>query len=411
MPNPHPRYKWYLLALVVLSNILILAIPSMAMSVLSKDISLDLHLTVAQVGVVWGIGALPGIFTGLLAGALGDRVGPKRVLVVVCLLAGLLGAARGLANSYLTMAGIVILIGVFSPFLNPNGIKTCGLWFPPRQLGVATGAISMGMAVGFLTGSMLSATLLAPLLGGWRNVFLLYGGLGALMSIPWFFTRAAPHDHPSAGGAPHISMRQSMAHVASQKNIWLLGLALFGVGGCIQGLLGYLPLYLRNSGWQPLNADGAISAFHAISLVFTLPIAFWSVRLGSRKRLLLIAAAAIALGTGLLSIVSGALVWPCVLMAGFVRDGFMAIFTTAVLETEGIGPTYAGTAWGFVMALSGLGNVVAPPLGNSLASYRPSAPFAFWAGLAVLGMVCLSLTKSQGSREDAPQRTQRARSF
>jgi cyanate permease len=167
------------------------------------------------------------------------------------------------------------------------------------------------------------------------------------------------------------------------------------VGGCIQGLLGYLPLYLRNIGWQPLNADGATSAFHAISLVFVLPIALWSDRLGSRKRLLLIAAASIALGTGLLSIVNGTLIWGCVLMAGFVRDGFMAIFTTMVLETEGVGPTYAGTAWGFAMAVSGLGNVIAPPLGNSLAAYQPSAPFAFWAGLAVLGIVCLALTKGR----------------
>jgi MFS family permease len=317
MPDPYPRYKWYLLALVVLSNMLISAIPSMAMSVMAKAISLDLHLTVTQVGVVWGIGALPGIVTGLLAGALGDRIGPKRVLVLVCLLAGLLGAGRGLANSFATMTGIVLLLGVVNPFLNPNGIKTCGLWFPPEQLGIASGVISMGMALGFLTGSMLSDTLLAPLLGGWRNVFLLYGGLGIFMCIPWFFSRAAPHDHPAAGGAPHISIRQAVAQVARLKNIWLLSLALFGVGGCIQGLLGYLPLYLRNIGWQPLNADGALSTFHAISLACTLPIVFLAGRLGSPRRLLLFAAGAIALGTGLLSLADGAWVWGAVLMAGF----------------------------------------------------------------------------------------------
>jgi hypothetical protein len=65
-----------------------------------------------------------------------------------------------------------------------------------------------------------------------------------------------------------------------------------------------------------------------------------------------------------------------------------------VIETDGIGPTYTGTAWGFVMAISGIGNVIAPPLGNSLAVYGPSMPFAFWAGMAVFGMVGLSLTKT-----------------
>jgi hypothetical protein len=46
------------------------------------------------------------------------------------------------------------------------------------------------------------------------------------------------------------------------------------------------------------------------------------------------------------------------------------------------------------MAISGIGNVIAPPLGNSLADYGPSVPFVFWAGLAVFGMMCLTLTKS-----------------
>jgi ACS family D-galactonate transporter-like MFS transporter len=398
MGEIHPRYKWYLLALVMLTNMFISAIPAMAMSVLSKEISLDLHLTLAQVGVVWGIGSLPMIFTSLLAGAIGDRLGPKRVLVVGCLVMGLLGAARGLAQSFAAMTAIVFLAGAFSPFINTNGIKTCGMWFPPRQLGLANGGISMGMAFGFLIGSMLSATLLSPLLGGWRNVFILYGCVGAFFAIPWFFSHAAPHDHPSAGAARHISISQALRHVARVKNIWLLGLTLFGVGSCIQGLLGYLPLYLRNIGWQPLYADGAISAFHAISLLFTLPIALWSDRLGNRKRLLFIAAGLIALGTGLLSVASGVWIWGGVLIAGFVRDGFMAIFTTMVIETKGIGYTYAGTAWGFTMAISGIGNVIAPPLGNSLADYGPSVPFAFWAALAVFGIICLAWTKKEPLR-------------
>jgi hypothetical protein len=47
------------------------------------------------------------------------------------------------------------------------------------------------------------------------------------------------------------------------------------------------------------------------------------------------------------------------------------------------------------MAISGIGNVVSPPLGNSLADYGASLPFALWAGLAVFGLVCLSLTRGK----------------
>ncbi len=64
----------------------------------------------------------------------------------------------------------------------------------------------------------------------------------------------------------------------------------------------------------------------------------------------------------------------------------MAVFMTSIIETEGVGPAYAGTAIGVVMVFSGLGNLLAPPLGNSLARAGPGAPFAFWAALAVVGL-------------------------
>jgi hypothetical protein len=90
-------------------------------------------------------------------------------------------------------------------------------------------------------------------------------------------------------------------------------------------------------------------------------------------------------------------------MAGFVRDAFMAIFMTMVIETDGVGPAYAGTALGVTMALSGLGNFLAPPPGNSLAVLWPGAPFAFWAGLAGLGMVCLGMVKTAKRETDRLQ--------
>jgi MFS family permease len=392
------NYKWYVLSLVVLTNMLVVAMPSMGMSVLAKEISQDLDLNLVQVGFVWGIGSLPSILTGLLGGAIGDKFGPKRILMMSSLIAGLLGAARGLAMDFPSMIVIVLLLGALIPVVPMNGLKTVAQWFPAAQLGLANGLMSMGMALGFLFGSLFSATTFSPLLGGWRNVLIAYGLLGASFSIPWFFVRTPPLIQDASSQGP--TMRAAMLHVLGLKEIWLLGLALFGVGGCIQGLLGYLPLYLRGIGWQALRADGALSAFHTLSMIFVLPIALWSDRLGSRKGLLLLAALSIVLGSGLLSFASGLWIWIGVLMTGFVRDAFMAIFITMVMEAEGVGPVYAGTATGLTMAVSGIGNLIAPPLGNSLAVLWPGAPFAFWSGLSALGMACLLLIKKRNVKTE-----------
>jgi cyanate permease len=392
MTGQNQNYKWYILGLVVLTDMFVVAIPQMGMSVLSKEISDNLGLNLVQVGIIWGVGALPGIFTSLLGGAIGDKVGPKRVLIAGALLGGLLGMVRGLAGSFLSMTIIMILLGAVIPFVMMNSIKVIGQWFPPQQLGLATGVQSMSMALGFIIGSLFSATTFSPLLGGWRNVLIVYGLIGAAISIPWFFTRSIEITQPTGTS---LSMRKALQHVAGLKNIWLLGFGLFGIGGAVQGTLGFLPLYLRGIGWQPLYADGALSAFHTISMIFVLPVALWSDRLRSRKPLLLIASVMIASGFGLLSVVTGNMVWMAVLLSGSVRDAFMAIFLTMVIETDDVGPIYAGTATGFTMMIGSISNVIAPPVGNSLATLWPAAPFAFWSALGVLGFVCLLMMKEK----------------
>lgn len=395
MPDQSNRTKWIILTLGVFTNMVVLAIPAMGMSVLAKEISQSLNLNLVQVGVVWGAGSLPMIFTALLGGAAGDKLGPKRILIAGSLLVGIFGAARGFANDYATMVVLTILIGSLSPLLPMNNMKLAGAWFPSHQLGLANGALSMGMAFGFMLGAMLSATVMSPWLGGWRNVLIVYGILGALFTIPWLLTPPPPRSQMTPEAAPRVSIQSSILAVIRLKNVWLLGLALFGFGGCVQGLLGYLPLYLRSVGWEAARADGTLTLFHSVSLLFVLPIALWSDRLGSRKGLLIMASLMIALGTGLLSFVSGGLVWLAVFLAGFARDAAMAIFFTMVMETRGVGSQYAGTATGLTMALSAIGSTFAPPIGNGLASWFTGAPFAFWAILALLGFFFLTQVKER----------------
>jgi len=99
----------------------------------------------------------------------------------------------------------------------------------------------------------------------------------------------------------------------------------------------------------------------------------------------------IAGGMGLLSIVDGVVIWIAVLMAGAVRDGYMAVFMTAVTELDGVGAEYTGTALGLAMTLSRVGGLIAPPLGNSLVVYGSRMPFVLWAAMALIGLIVLGL--------------------
>ena len=95
-------------------------------------------------------------------------------------------------------------------------------------------------------------------------------------------------------------------------------------------------------------------------------------------------------------------VWVAVVLAGMVRDGFMAVLMTLIIELKGIGVLFAGTATGMILGFSMFGGVIAPPLGNSLARFDPSLPFLFWSAMAAMGLVGLSLVREE--RESDPHR-------
>jgi cyanate permease len=170
---------------------------------------------------------------------------------------------------------------------------------------------------------------------------------------------------------------------------------MLGIGGCIQGMLGYLPLYLRGAGWTGAAADSALAAFHGISMISTIPLALLSDRLNSRKGVLVAATVMTASGVGLLSVVESTMVWISVLLAGIVRDGFMAVFMTMVIETKGVNTAHAGTAMGLVLVFYRLGGLLSPPLGNSLADIDSGLPFIFWAALTAAAFSGLYFAKER----------------
>jgi len=322
-----PGYRWFMLVLSGATAALAVAAPSMAMPVLFAEIAADLQLSLLQVGAIWGTVSFAGLFASLAGGMIGDRFGTKRTITIACLLLGIAGASRGLSNNLITMTATVFLSGLVSAIIPMNLHKVCAVWFSGRRLGTANAIISGSMALGFMIGALVSATLLSPWLGSWRSTLFFYGGIAALLSIPWALTRVSPTESKRMEHSTNRpSFRESLSHVTRLRDVWILGIALLGVGGGIQGFLGYLPLYLRGIEWSAARADAALSSFHAISLLAVLPLAVFAGRIESRIRLLVIAALMTAVGIGLLSIVDGAIIWIAVLLAGAVRDSYMAAF-------------------------------------------------------------------------------------
>jgi NNP family nitrate/nitrite transporter-like MFS transporter len=317
----------------------------------------------------------------------GDRFGVKRTIIVTCFLAGLAGAARGLAGNFGTLAVTMFLFGLMSWIIPVVGHKLASIWFMGQQLGRANGILSMGMMIGTTAGTMLSATILSPLLGGWQNVMFLYGGIAVVISILWLLSRGSNQPESSAGHESPVPFRQAISRVVRIKGVWILGFIMFLFMGGTQGVLGYVALYLRGIGWAPAAADGALSAMNAAAMISVVPVAALSDRVRSRKMLLATISLIVVICIALLSVVKGSMVWVVLIVEGIVRGGYMAIVITIIMEMEEVGAKYAGTAFGLVLGLSQLGGFISPPVGNSFASIGPSLPFVFWAAIAFVAVM------------------------
>jgi cyanate permease len=237
-------------------------------------------------------------------------------------------------------------------------------------------------------------------------VLLIYGAVAILFSMLWAFSneKVRVEDQQSD---QMITFWEAIRHVMRLRNVWILCIATAGVSGCVNGMLGFLPLYLRNLGWDPTIADSTLASFHAVSMLFAIPIALLSDRVGSRRGVLMAAALLIGTGTGLLGFTSGVLISAAVLIAGISRDGFMAITMTAIIEEKGIGARFAGSATGLSISVMGIANVFSPPVGNWLIKFGTGLPFLFWASLVFSGFVgylFMRLTAAGGTRSTQTQR-------
>ncbi|HEY4301213.1 MAG TPA: MFS transporter, partial [Candidatus Didemnitutus sp.] len=191
------------------------------------------------------------------SGWLGDRIGPRRVLLRVVLWWSFFTAATGWAWNFGSMVATRFLFGAGEAGCFPNLTKAFSAWLPTRDRTRAQALMWMGARWGGASAPLLVVVVMSFL--SWRAAFAIFALFGVAWAavFAWWF-RDRPRDHPAVNAGELALLSENEANVegrgrvpwrrlAASRSVWLLGVQY----GCLSYgwyfYVTWLPTYLRDA--------------------------------------------------------------------------------------------------------------------------------------------------------------------
>ena len=154
----------------------------------------DLHLTNAQVGLVFSAFAYPYVFFTTIGGWLSDRFGARRALTVSALIWGSATIVTGMTTTLAAMLAARAVLGLGEGATFPIATRAMCAWLPERRRAFAQGVTHSSSRLGTAVTPPLVAWLIALLT--WRGSFVVLGIVSLAWALAWaVYFRDNPADH------------------------------------------------------------------------------------------------------------------------------------------------------------------------------------------------------------------------
>jgi sugar phosphate permease len=223
MLSPHQKHqlihlRWTAFVIVGLAYVLSF-FHRFAPATISGDLQLSFQTSAAALGglsaTYFYVYTLMQIPTGILA----DTLGPRRVVAMGGVIAGVGSLLFGMADTLSTASIGRLLVGLGVSVTFISLLKLNAVWFHDRHFATITGAT-------ILLGNMGSLLAAAPLAWAlvyvsWRSVFVVVGAFSLLLAaLAWWLVC----DHPNKVGLPSLRELDGNAAHPKHKGHWYDGL-------------------------------------------------------------------------------------------------------------------------------------------------------------------------------------------
>jgi MFS family permease len=351
-----------------------------------------------ELGDIATIGMLASLVTlfygwfSLPVGFIADRVSKKLLITGSMVLCGGASILIGLSPNIPVTAIALIILGIGASLYHPCGYARMSLASDEmrgRYMGLQGLGGDMGMAVSFLTSSLLGARF------GWRMTFIIWGVIGLIMAaIDLIVIRDIAYEVPEGGHpGPVATIKKMFGSTDRTKLIITLGVVVLS-GMLWTGVSSFIMVYLKDEKVMPLVLAGGLSTLKYTVGAFAMLLGGeMSDRIG-RKKLLLFGYAGFAISLLALiyspNIVSLMVILVVILgFTFFLTQSPMNALLGDIASKDTIGVTYGVN---FTLKY-GIG-FFTPAIGGWLAAnYGLNSVFYFFAGLSGGAFLVTSMLK------------------
>ncbi|HJT87538.1 MAG TPA: MFS transporter, partial [Bryobacteraceae bacterium] len=140
-PATHPTHVRYGVVAFAIALAVITYIDRVSISFAAPFIREDLHLSTIQMGWAFTVFAWAYALFEVPGGYLGDRIGPRKVLMRIVLWWSFFTAATGWARNFGMLVATRFLFGAGEAGCFPNLTKAFSAWLPPNEKVRAQGTL------------------------------------------------------------------------------------------------------------------------------------------------------------------------------------------------------------------------------------------------------------------------------
>lgn len=375
------RYRWVVLVVGTLAAAGYAAVP-LGLSAIAPELASDYHLSLEQIGVLFGVSSLGQVALLLPWGLAADRIGERFVIGVgLALTAGALAAATA-TTSFGTLLLALTAVAGFGASAAAGSGRAVMQWFAREQRGLALGirqtAIPLGGAIGALA--------LPPITnaGGVDDAFLALAGgcLGCSIAGALFLREGPAFDDDEL---------HDLGRPLRDRRIWTLCIGSAFVLVAQIAVMNFVVLFLHDErGVATGSAALVLAGVQLLGGAMRIAGGRWTDRAGRRVPLFRRLAFALSVSMGAAALLVDAPLWllvPVLLVAGGLGMSWNGLSFTAAAEIAG--RARAGAAVGFQQTVLAVGSAVTPIVFATIAASSWRLAFALSAACPLAGAAVL----------------------